>query len=148
VKLRRAFVGVALIAVTSCNHVGGPAAPAVHVVSHRPPSRKDIVNAALASHSVRLAAHASCDGVGTEAADSTIGDYLSGFLAEFGTGNNNWLDTTVVEARSEAGVPVWRAELIVRQSNPEDEWGWGVRFDVTQETGAVDPASFRCIGAG
>ena len=118
------------------------------MVEHRPPARKDVIEAVLASEAVKLTVHSSCMGVGTEATDATIGAFLSGFLAELEDGGRNWLETSVVEAQSEAGVAVWRAELIVRHSSPEDEWGWGVRFDVRRADGVVDPESFLCIGAG
>lgn len=146
--LRRAIAGIALVALVSCGAADESVTTSPHVVRHRPPSRKDIIEAVLASQSVRLTVHSSCSGVGTEAADSTIGGYLSGFLAELASGDKNWLDTNVVEAKSEAGIAIWRAEFIVRHASVEDEWGWGVRFDVRRDTGAVDPASFLCIGAG
>jgi len=119
-----------------------------HVVEHRPPSRKDVIEAVLANESVRLTVHSSCMGVGTDATDSTIGAYLSGFLAELANDDRNWLETSAVEAESTTGVAIWRAEFIIRHASTEDEWGWGVRFDVRREDGVVEPQSFLCIGAG
>jgi hypothetical protein len=149
VKLGRAIPGTALFfALVGCSGSGEPGSASPHVVEHRPPSRKDVIEAVLASEAVKLTVHSSCMGVGTEATDDTIGAFLSGFLAEFENGGSNWLETSVVEAQSEAGVAVWRAEVIVRHSALEDEWGWGVRFDVRRADGVVDPESFLCIGAG
>ena len=103
----------------------------------------------MASQAVKLTVHPSCQGVGSEETDTTIGAYLSGFLAELGNRDEtNWLDTKVESARTTEDVPVWRAELMVRHSAKEDEWGWGVRFDVRQDNGTVVPESFMCIGAG
>lgn len=124
-------------------------APDAYVVAHRPPGGKDVIAAVLASESVKLSVHPSCEGVGTEAADATIGEYLSGFLSELSSPDGgNWLETSVENARSAAGVDIWRAQLFVRHSEGEDEWGWGVRFDIRQADGAVDPQSFQCLGAG
>jgi hypothetical protein len=136
---------MALVALAGCSAEEQVAR--THVVRQRPPSRKDVIEAVLASQSIRLAVDSSCMGVGTEAADSTIGGYLSGFLAELDRGDMNWLETNVAEAQAD-GIAVWRAELTIRHQDPQDEWGWGVRFDVRQDTGAVDPESFLCIGAG
>mgnify|MGYP001567442236 CR=1 FL=1 len=146
-RLRRAIPGIALFVLVSCGGAGGSDTIS-HVVEHRPPSRKDVIEAVLANEAVRLTVHSSCMGVGTEATDSTIGAYLSGFLAELADGDRNWLETSVVEAESDAGVAIWRAEFIIRHASVEDEWGWGVRFDVRRDDGVVDPQSFLCIGAG
>jgi hypothetical protein len=148
VRVRPAIAGIALLALAGCSSVDKPATPPPHVVKHQPPSRKDVIGAVLASQSLSLTVHSSCKGVGTDRADTTIGEYLSGFLAEFASGGRNWLDTNVAEAQGDDSAPVWRAELIVRHADSEDEWGWGVRFDVRRDTGVVDPSSFRCIGAG
>jgi hypothetical protein len=148
VRRCRAIPGVVLFVAVGCAGAGDTETIGPHVVEHRPPSRKDVIAAVLAHESVSLAVHASCMGVGTETTDSTIGAYLSGFLAELADGDRNSLETSVVEAQSDAGVAIWRAELIVRHASADDEWGWGVRFDVRRDDGVVDPRSFLCIGAG
>ena len=147
-RLRRAVPGIALFALVSCGGAGVSDTMSPHVVEHRPPSRKDVIEAVLANESVRLTVHSSCMGVGTEATDSTIGAYLSGFLAELANDDRNWLETSAVEAESTTGVAIWRAEFIIRHASTEDEWGWGVRFDVRRDDGVVEPQSFLCIGAG
>jgi hypothetical protein len=142
------MAGVLAVTLSSCGSPTDAPLPA-HIVAHRPPTRKDIIEAVLASQAVKLTVHPSCQDVGSEKTDTTIGGYLSGFLAELGNQDEtNWLETKVEPARTAAGVPVWRAELMVRHSAKEDEWGWGVRFDVRQDDQTVVPQSFMCVGAG
>lgn len=147
-RTRWATAGILALALAGCSRPADvPASP--HVVAHRPPTRKDVIAAVMASQSIELTVHPSCNRIGTDETDTTIGAYLSGFLAEFENKDaGNWLETKVDTAQSDTGVPVWRSEMIIRHSAGEDEWGWGVRFDVRQDDGAVVPSSFVCIGAG
>lgn len=117
-------------------------------VRHKPPERKDIIEAVLASHDVPLSVHSSCSDVGTTPGDATIGAYLSGFLAaQDKPSGNNWLETKVTPEKDAAGSDIWRSELTVRHSAGEDEWGWGVRFDIRRSDGRVVRESFVCIGS-
>ena len=121
-------------------------APAGFTVRHKPPERKDVIEAVLASHAVPLSAHSSCKNVGTDADDKTIGAYLSGFLSELEKPEDrNSITTRITEADAKA---VWRCELMIRHAAGDDEWGWGVRFDIRQSDGKVIPESFVCLGAG
>jgi hypothetical protein len=149
VKLRSVFAGMVIASLLACTSPPPPATTPGHLVAHRPPTRKDVIEAVLASQAVKLTVHPACAGVGTEATDTTIGGYLSGFLAELEDGNaKNWLETKVVDAQTAAGAAVWRCELTIRHAAGEDEWGWGVRFDVRQDDGRVVLDSFVCTGAG
>jgi hypothetical protein len=106
------------------------------------------LEALFANLDVKLSAHASCSGVGTEPDDETVGDYLAGFIAEFTADpSRNWVDTSVASA-SAASEPVWRSDVMLRHSASEDEWGWGVRFDIRKADGLVVRDSFQCLGAG
>jgi hypothetical protein len=88
-------------------------------------------------------------GVGTDADDQTIGDYVSGFLAEFERGESrNWIDTKVESAASASGEPTWRADVMLHHAAGDDEWGWGVRFDLRRTDGRVVRESFQCLGGG
>src|SRR5687767_3931536 len=118
-------------------------------IRNKPPQRKDVIETVMASHAVPLSVNSSCANVGTTPGDATIGAYLSGFLKEFeNSGAKNWLETKVNEAKDARGNAVWRCEFTVRHSAGEDEWGWGVRFDVGQADGRVIPESFICTGGG
>ncbi|HYI93740.1 MAG TPA: hypothetical protein VEX68_09375 [Bryobacteraceae bacterium] len=121
-------------------------APAGFTIRHKPPERKDVIEAVLASYAVPLSTHSSCKDIGTDADDKTIGAYLSGFLSELEKPEDrNSIATSIAEAD---GKSVWRCELIIRHAAGDDEWGWGVRFDIRQSDGQVVPESFVCLGAG
>jgi hypothetical protein len=136
---------------TATPQAGAP--PQVAVAPARPlpepPGRKAILEALFANLDVPLTVHPSCMGVGTEADDKTIGDYVSGFLAEFErSGSRNFVETKAESAASASGEPVWRADVMLHHAAGDDEWGWGVRFDVRKSDGRVMRESFQCVGAG
>jgi hypothetical protein len=112
---------------------------------HTPPERTDVIEAVMASHEVPLRVSPTCMSVGTKQGDSTIGAYLSGFLSELKDErqSKNWIDTRVTDAKD-----VWKCEFTVRHSLGEDEWGWGVRFNVRKSDGGVVRDSFECTGGG
>ena len=124
-------------------------APDSFSVRHRPPDRKDVIEAVMASHDVPLSVHSSCSNIGTTPGNATVGAYLSGFMAELSKPDQkNWLDTKVVSDKDAKGNAVWRSDLTIRHAAGEDEWGWGVRFDISQSDGRVVPGSFVCTGGG
>jgi hypothetical protein len=49
-----------------------------------------LIEAVLASHQVSLKVSPTCNNVGTEPSDATIGRYLAGFLAEMQDGDDVW----------------------------------------------------------
>jgi len=124
------------------------ATPPVYV-AHRPPSSKDVIDAVIASARVRLDVSPTCQSIGTEAADATIGRYLAGFLAELSSPDKkNWIETSVAPGMSVAGEPVAICSLTLRHEDGDDRWGWGVRFHVRTSDGLVLADSFTCTGAG
>ena len=108
-----------------------------------PPAAKDVINAALESAHVSLTTHESCRGVGTDTRDATVGQFLSGFLAELAaeTGQNQVLTTVSENADG------WLCRLMVRRRDGEQVWSWGLEF-VFRKDGTLDPQSYRCVGAG
>jgi hypothetical protein len=97
----------------------------------------------MASYEVPLSVSLTCASVGTKPGDNTIGAYLSGFLSELKDQrrSKNWIETRVKDAKD-----VWKCELTVRHSLGEDEWGWGVRFDVKKSDANVIRDLFECTG--
>ena len=133
----------AFLVLAACQRSYGPAG---FTIRHKPPERKDVIEAVLASYAVPLGVHSSCKDIGTNVDDKTIGAYLSGFLAELEKPEDrNSIATRITEADGKA---VWRCELMIRHAAGDDEWGWGVRFDIRQSDGKVVPESFVCLGAG
>jgi hypothetical protein len=101
----------------------------------------------MKSQAVGLKVSSTCSNVGTEPGDTTIGRYLSGFMAAMAEpGKSNW-----VEAKSAAGTSgeaVWICDFVLRHEDGDDRWGWSVRFQVRQSDGLVLAQSFQCTGTG
>jgi hypothetical protein len=138
--VRLAAVAAALGLLISCTSAKDELS-----VRHAPPERKDIIEAVMASHDVPLSVSPTCADVGTKSGDTTVGAYLSGFIAEMKADrpSKNWIDTHVTEAEG-----VWKCVFTVRHSAGEDEWGWGVRFNVRRSDRRVVRESFECTGGG
>jgi hypothetical protein len=118
-------------------------------IAHLPPRPKDVLEALLRSSEVSLSVDRSCNSVGTEATDQTIGRYVSGFLAEQSEPRGkNWIETGIEPDKSATGDAIWRCRITIRHEDGDDRWGWGVQFDVRQSDGVVIKDSYRCLGAG
>ena len=125
-----------------------PPPPEIHI-AHRPPTAKDVIDAAIASGSVPLRVSSTCSNVGTETSDATIGRYLAGFLAEMSSSDKkNWIETSIEPGKSKAGEAGSVCTLILRHEDADDRWGWGLRFFVRASDGLVLPSSFTGVGAG
>ena len=168
--IARALLATAFAAVLACGAQppsgstaspapgGTPPGPAVRAeastssdvhVAHRPPTAKDVIDAAIASASVPLTVSTTCTNVGTEPTDATLGRYLAGFLAELSSPDKkNWIETHVEPGRSADGQNVSVCTLTIRHEDGDDRWGWGVRFQVRSSDGLVLTKSFTCVGAG
>jgi len=111
--------------------------------AHVPPSSKDVVLAALQSASVPLAVHESCRNVGTQPTDSTLGQYLAGFVAALNpdSGTNGVVTSTRETADG------WLCRVMIQRRAGEEVWSWGLEFEV-DKSGLLKPESYRCIGAG
>lgn len=121
---------------------------AIHV-AHRPPSAKDVIDAAIASAAIPLTVSPTCATAGTEPSDATIGRYLAGFLAELSSpGKKNWIETKITSGRSAAGEDVAICTMMLRHEDGNDRWGWGLQFQVRNSDGLVLSDSFTCVGAG
>lgn len=85
--------------------------------------------------------------MGTDPTDSTIGEYISGFLAEQTTQKGrNWLDVSAGPA--ENSTPLWKCSVVIRHVDGEDRWGWGVSFLMGAKDHKVVEQSLRCTGSG
>jgi hypothetical protein len=114
-----------------------------------PPTDKEVLRSLLASQNVKLTVDESCTGVGTDSADSTIGDYISGFLAQqTSEKGKNWLDISVRPNPAENGTSLWKCVVVIRHVNGDDRWGWGVSFLIGATDHKILEKSFRCTGSG
>jgi hypothetical protein len=164
--MSRLWLPPLLLVLVSCGAPAGPkpapadttpaaadttpaAAPSIVRVTSQPPTPKDVLDAVIASAHLPLSASPTCENVGTEPSDRTIGRYLAGFLAELSSPDQkNWVETVVEPGRSAAGEPVSICTMILRHEDGDDRWGWGVRFYVRSSDGLVLTDSFTCVGAG
>jgi len=113
-------------------------------VRHLPPGNRDVFEALLSSGGVALS-DASCNGAGRDKNDTTVGAYLSGFLDEMNkaSGGNH-----IVVEQISTSAEAWVVRAMLRHSEGEDIWSWGIEFAIRRRDGSIDPRSFRCIGAG
>jgi hypothetical protein len=153
--MTRAWILVSALAAASCSASSNPQDTAggrtQHEVrvAHQPPTAKDVIDAVIASGSVALSVSPTCNNVGTEPSDSTIGRYLAGFMAELSSPDKkNWIETQVEAGTSAKGEPVSICKLTLRHMDGDDRWGWGVQFHVRKSDGLVLADSFTCTGAG
>jgi hypothetical protein len=135
---------LAVLSTATCAPVTQPKEDAGFRVRHTPPGNRDVFEALLASGGVGLT-DASCIGAGRDKSDATVGAYLSGFLTEMNqpSGGNH-----IVIEQVSSSAEAWVFRAMLRHSEGEDIWSWGVEFAIRKRDGSVDPRSFRCIGAG
>ena len=140
-------LGLAISAFTlACDDAKPPpslAAPSAIRTAHVPPSSKDIIVAALQSASVPLTVHESCRNVGTESTDSTLGQYLAGFV----DGLNPDSGTNGVVTSTQETTDGWVCRVMIQRRAGEEVWSWGLEF-AFDRSGLLKPDSYRCIGAG
>lgn len=128
----------------ACASQPQPRHDAAFHVRHLPPADRDVFEALLTIGGLELT-HPTCQDVGRDKSDTTVGAYLSGFLIEMdkATGGN-YLAIEHVSESAES----WIVRALLRHSEGDDRWSWGVEFGISKRDGAVDPRSLRCIGAG
>ena len=153
--MTRAWILAGVVAAASCGASSSPqdtagsrTQPEVRV-ARQPPTAKDVIDAVIASGGVALNVSPTCNNVGTEPSDATIGRYLAGFMAELSSPDKkNWIETQVESGTSAKGEPVSVCRLTLRHLDGDDRWGWGVQFHVRKSAGLVLADSFTCTGAG
>lgn len=102
------------------------------------------VRALLRLQDVPLTVHPTCSGVGSDPADGTVGDYVGGFLAHM-TGGSNRVEGRCLPNDSK-GI-ARRCTVWLKHADDEDEWAWGLQFDLDPR-GRPVRRSVRCLGGG
>jgi len=97
----------------------------------------------LQSGDVSLEVDPSCAEAGTSSTDTTLGQYLAGFMAELTPAEGTNGIATQVEQVGDG----WRCRFMLQRGVGEDVWSWGLEFQLSA-TGKVLRDSFRCVGAG
>ena len=125
-------------------------APSMESAAAPAPTTKQILQVLFDALDTPLSISETCAGVGTEANDHTIGDFIAGFMAEMGarTGHH-WIEIAAEPTRAIDGHPVWQCRVILRRQHGEEEWGWGVGFQLDNPPPyTLLKASVRCLGSG
>jgi hypothetical protein len=138
-----ALTALLLVSSTGCA-VQPPRTSEVRI-RHLPPTKGDVIEAAIRSHDVPLSVHYSCSTmVGSKR--STIGDYLAEQILSFSETASKWIDVDFVPVQTPSGF-YWDATVIFHflESNG-DPFEYGVRFLIRQSDGGVVPTSFSCPG--
>lgn len=116
------------------------------------PSDKEVLTAVFQLGSLPLTLHSSCKNIGTDLADSTIAQYLSGFWSTHtDTSGKNYIAVSCKPAPDQPPKGYhWRVELTLHRNNPSDNevWGWGVRFTMRDSDRSYVPGSIECTGGG
>lgn len=119
-------------------------------VKHGKPSNKDVILMVIQNSDVLLNVDSSCSGVGSEANDKTIGQFLSSFW-QYHTDSTarNSLQINVAEAEdNEIKEKHWKATFMINGQTENENWSWGVSFYVLDKNWLVIRKSFRCLGGG
>lgn len=143
------LAGAALLCWSCAPQPPREAVASTYKLRRLPPEPKEMIAALFAISQTPLAADPSCAGVGTEPDDVTIGQYLSGFLAELADAEaRNAVTASAGQDKLDSGEAVWVCRVMIRHARGEDVWSWGVEYSVRAASGEVIPGSIRCVGAG
>lgn len=143
------------IAIAGCNSASGfreqESKPRASSQTVAAPTRKDVLSLLLANSDVPLTVHPSCNNIGSKQTDSQIGQYIAGLLAEYSedTGKN-WVEVIVSPTSRVEERPSWTSRVTFRHQAGDDEWGWGVQFEIVAAGRSFQARrdSFECRGAG
>jgi hypothetical protein len=107
------------------------------------PTRYLALRAALSLRDWPLHRTASCRGVAPIEPARSVGDYLAGWLAHQHEGRNQ------VQAHCTPRGPKQRArcELWLKHQDEEDEWAWGLAFELDGHDRPL-PKTLICLGGG
>jgi len=114
------------------------------------PSKKEIFRLLLVNQDLLLSAYSSCVGVGSEAGDKTIGDYISSLLAQqTEPGGRNWIEVESRPQRENASAAVfWECRVVFHRVAGDERGGWGIRFLIRAKDRTAVRESFECTGGG
>ena len=121
-----------------------PAASEIRV-RHLPPTRADVIEAAIRSHDVDDTVDSSCDNFG-HWYDPTMSRHLANMIAWSERGEVNWVEVRIAPRRAPSGM-YWRAMVLFRiDTEGPDPYSGGADFLIRQSDGLVIPSSFKCPG--
>lgn len=128
------------------------------------PTSKDVIYLFMQNSDILLSEGQLCEGMGTKPEDTTVGDYISGFLAYHdpnyenetpfrykSTPKGNYINVEVEQGRK-SGIQEkhWQVTFQIGHYDLESNniWKQGVSFIILDKDWVVLRDSFICIGAG
>ncbi len=93
---------------------------------------------------VPLRQHPSCKSVGSHATDRTVGHYMAGFMSAMREDSNRIEADCIVHA---SGAAAKRCTVWLKHADAEDEWAWGLQFNVNKRDRPIKSSVF-CLGGG
>ena len=114
-------------------------------VRHLPPTKADVMEAAIRMYGIDHTVHGSCGNIG-HWFDRTLGRELSNLIEGLERGKINWVEVRMAPRRAPSGM-YWRAMVMfhIDEDGP-DPFIFGADFLIRQSDGLVVPSSFKCPG--
>lgn len=114
-------------------------------VSHLPPTKADIIAAAIRARDIPLTDHFLCNDLVSELEDQTFGRYLAGLIAYQQRDGENWVDIDLAPREAPNGM-LWRATVMFHSGEGDFISYYGVWFLIRQSDGLVLTSSLVCPG--
>jgi hypothetical protein len=141
-RMRWPMIAIALLFGGCATEAGAPEIR----VRHLPPTKADVIEAAIRMYDEPLEGHDWCDGLVDDTEPRTLGRYLAGLISWQEQGDVNWTEVTIHPTESPAG-KLWQANVMfVGGDGGESLWGYGVYFMIRASDGLVIASSFVCPG--
>jgi hypothetical protein len=122
-----------------------PVAPEIRV-RHLPPTRADVIEAAIRMQEEPLAGHSWCKGLVEDTKSPTLGPYLASLIAWQEPGGVNFVDVDLIPREAPVG-KLWQATIMFPTGDGAEAYAnYGVMFMIRQSDGLVLASSFVCPG--
>ena len=122
-----------------------PAASEFHV-RRLPPTRADVIEAAIRMQEEPLAGHSWCKGLVEDTKSPTLGPYLASLIAWQEPGGVNFVDVDLIPREAPVG-KLWQATIMFPTGDGAEAYvNYGVMFMIRQSDGLVLASSFVCPG--
>ena len=116
---------------------------------------KEALGYLLNSHKIPLTVNSSCETVGMDFTDKTIGDFTSGMLSQFvyakGENSKNWISGVCRDGHRTSKIkPIRDCEITFHQARLEEEvlWSWGFKFSADKRNSTIIRSTLQCVAAG
>jgi hypothetical protein len=130
--------------------IGGCVSPNTNAATYIPVTDEKVLadagQALFRFGNIRLEDVRSCRGVGLEASDLTIGDFMGSIFSRFANQKFDYPIIRVAYDSSDQG-EVRHLEITLHYVGGEEEWRWGIRFNM-DKNGEGMPESIACFVAG